>query len=125
MQGPDTINVIAIHSCCCCSSVSKAELQTVIDEVEQQEAGGSIEPLPEDDTPTSILEAEPQAGQIESRKEYPVLGATELTLSNGMRVGNVSHGSLLVRHHAIISTAMSSSFTSLISTSAPAIHAAS
>ncbi|KAL3146657.1 hypothetical protein ABBQ32_000885 [Trebouxia sp. C0010 RCD-2024] len=68
------------------SFVSTVELQRVIDEVEQQEKAGSIEPLPEDDTPTSILEAEPEAGQIVSRKEYPLLGAIELTLSNGMKV---------------------------------------
>ena len=66
--------------------MSNAELQTVIDEVQRQEAAGNIDPLPEDDTPTSILEAEPEAGQIVSRKDYPVLGATELTLSNGMKV---------------------------------------
>ena len=62
------------------------ELQRVLDEVEQQEAAGSINPLPEDDAPTSILEAEPEAGQIVSRKSYPVFGAIELTLSNGMKV---------------------------------------
>lgn len=72
--------------CCCCRAVSNAELQTVIDEVQRQEAAGSIDPLPEDNTPTSILEAEPEAGQIVSRKDYPVLGAVELTLSNGMKV---------------------------------------
>lgn len=72
--------------CCCCRAVSNAELQTVIDEVQRQEAAGSIDPLPEDDTPTSILEAEPEPGQIVSRKHYPVLGAVELTLSNGMKV---------------------------------------
>lgn len=75
-----------MHAWCGCSSVSTVELQTVIDEVEQQEKAGSIQPLPEDDTPTSILEAEPEAGQIVSRKEYPVLGVVELTLSNGMKV---------------------------------------
>ena len=69
--------------------MSNAELQTVIEEVERQEAAGSIDALPEDDTPTNILEAEPEAGQIVSRKEYPVLGAIELTLSNGMRVSCV------------------------------------
>ena len=75
--------------CGCCRAVSKAELQTVIDDVQRQEAAGSIDPLPEDDTPTSILEAEPRAGQIVSRKDYPVFGATELILSNGMKVRRV------------------------------------
>lgn len=75
--------------CFCCRAVSNAELQTVIEEVEGQEAAGSIDALPEDDTPTNILEAEPETGQIVSRKEYPVLGAIELTLSNGMRVSCV------------------------------------
>ena len=81
--------------CGCCRAVSKAELQTVIDEVQRQEAAGSIDPLPEDDTPTSILEAEPEAGQIVSRKDYPVFGATELILSNGMKVWRVLHYSSL------------------------------
>ena len=67
-------------------SVSTDELQRVLDDVQQQEAAGDIDSLPEDDTPTSILESEPEAGQIVSRKEYPVLGATELTLTNGMKV---------------------------------------
>ncbi|DBA85638.1 TPA: hypothetical protein ACH3X1_005214 [Trebouxia sp. C0004] len=67
-------------------SVSTDELQRVIDAVQQQEAAGAIEPLPEDDTPTRIFETNPQPGQIVDRKEYPVFGATELKLSNGMRV---------------------------------------
>ena len=72
-----------------CRSVSTDELQRVIAEVQQQEAAGAIEPLPEDDTPTRILETDPQPGQILDRKEYPVFGATELKLSNGMRVSQV------------------------------------
>ena len=68
--------------------MSTEELQKVLDDVQRQEAAGSIDPLPEDEAPTSILEAEPEAGQIVSRKEYPVLGATELTLSNGMKVSS-------------------------------------
>ena len=84
--------------CCCCSSVSTVELQKVIDEVEGQEKAGSIQPLLEDDTPTSILEAEPEAGQIVSRKEYPVLGAVELTLSNGMKVEDALAAAFLVAH---------------------------
>lgn len=67
-------------------SVSTDELQRVIEEVDQEEASGSIEPLPEEDTPTSILASEPEAGQVVSRREYPVFGATELMLSNGMRI---------------------------------------
>ena len=66
--------------------MSTDELQRAIHEVEQQEAAGNIEPLPEDDTPTRILEADPLHGQVVDRKEYPLLGATELTLSNGMKV---------------------------------------
>lgn len=89
---------IAKEPCCCCSFVSTVELQRVIDEVERQEKAGSIEPLPEDDTPTSILEAEPEAGQIVSRKEYPVLGAVELTLSNGMKVDHTLAPVLWIAH---------------------------
>ena len=72
--------------CVCLRSVSTDELQKVIDAVQQQEAAGGIEPLHEDDTPTSILETEPVPGQIVDRRDYPILGATELKLSNGMRV---------------------------------------
>lgn len=57
-----------------------------MDKVEQQEASGSIDPLSEDETPTQLLESPPEPGSIVSRKDYPVLGAVELTLSNGMRV---------------------------------------
>ena len=77
-------------------SVSTDELQRVIAEVQQQEAAGAIEPLPEDDTPTRILETDPQPGQIMDRKEYPVFGATELKLSNGMRVSQVLLSQCLV-----------------------------
>jgi len=72
-----------------CRSVSTDELQRVIAEVQQQEAAGAIEPLAEDDTPTRILETDPEPGQIVARREYPVLGATELKLSNGMRVSQL------------------------------------
>ena len=77
-------------------SVSTDELQRVIAEVQQQEAAGAIEPLPEDDTPTRILETDPQPGQIMDRKEHPVFGATELKLSNGMRVSQVLLSQCLV-----------------------------
>ncbi len=79
-----------------CRSVSTDELQRVIAEVQQQEAAGAIEPLPEDDTPTRILETDPQPGQIVDRKEYPVFGATELTLNNGMRVSRLVLAQCLV-----------------------------
>lgn len=69
-----------------CRTISTEELQRVVDKVEQQEASGSIQPLSEDETPTQILETPPEPGSIVSRREYPVLGAVELTLSNGMRV---------------------------------------
>ena len=85
---PSCISPLSPSPCVCLRSVSTDELQKVIDAVQQQEAAGGIEPLHEDDTPTSILETEPVPGQIVDRREYPILGATELKLSNGMRVGS-------------------------------------
>ena len=74
------------HSHSFCRSVSTDELQRVMHEVDEEEASGCIESLSDEDTHTSILASEPEAGQVISRREYPVFGATELTLSNGMRV---------------------------------------
>lgn len=85
---PSCISPLSPSPCVCLRSVSTDELQKVIDAVQQQEAAGEIEPLPEDDAPSSILENDPVPGQIVGRREYPILGATELKLSNGMRVGS-------------------------------------
>lgn len=76
-----------------CRVVSEELLAEVIARVDQAEAEGSITPWEEGDVPASLLEDEPEPGKILSEKEVPVLGGTELTLSNGMKVFPV-HSSL-------------------------------
>ena len=45
-----------------------------------------ITPYDDDVQDAPLLEDQPQAGTVESRLEFPELGVTELTLSNGVRV---------------------------------------
>ena len=73
-----------------CRVVSEELLAEVIARVDQAEAEGSITPWEEGDVPASLLEDEPEPGKILSEKEVPVLGGTELTLSNGMKVFSCS-----------------------------------
>lgn len=69
---------------------SEAELLAVLAEVEALEASGSLPP-PADDAaaPDALMAAPPEItadAVIESRREWPRLGVTELRLRNGMRV---------------------------------------
>lgn len=73
-----------------------------MNKVERLETSCSIEALSEDEAPTQILEHPPEPGSIESRREYPVLGAVELTLSNGMRVCNLSKHIVVPILHVIL-----------------------
>ena len=56
--------------------------------MDQLEIHGHIDPFPADEGPDSILPQLPEPGAITSRTEWPEIGATELQLSNGMRVGS-------------------------------------
>ena len=66
--------------------LSEKELSEVVARVAAQEAAGEIEPWRQQDTPACLLPELPTPGSIVSRRALPALGATELTLSNGMRV---------------------------------------
>lgn len=62
------------------------DVRAVIGRVEALEAGGGIGPWTEDDIPENIVAVPPVPGTVEASKEYEEMGATELLLSNGMRV---------------------------------------
>ena len=54
--------------------------------VAAMEAAGEILPWSQQDAPASLMAELPPPGTIVQRKELKALGATELLLSNGMRV---------------------------------------
>jgi len=72
-------------------SVSEHELQEVVARVCAQEVEDDIPQWTQADAPASVLPPDqlPKPGRVVSRRELPVLGATELVLSNGMRVCTV------------------------------------
>lgn len=78
-----------MRSCPWCRTVKEAALKAVVERVSAMEQQGLIEPWAGSDEQNSIVPQglEVTAGQITSRKEYPSMDATELQLSNGMRVG--------------------------------------
>ena len=61
----------------------------MVERVSAMEQQGLIEPWAGSDEHNSIIPQglEVTAGQITSRRAYPSMDATELRLSNGMRVG--------------------------------------
>ena len=71
-----------------CRGASEEELAAVVRAVDEAEARGDIGPWAEGDVPTSIIPpgSEPPPGEIAERRELPALGATLLTLGNGMKV---------------------------------------
>ncbi len=69
-----------------CRVVTEEQLAEVVARVDKAEAEGHITPWEEADVPSALLEEEPEPGSIVSEKEIPILGGTELTLSNGMKV---------------------------------------
>ena len=72
-------------------NVSEQELQEVVSRVCAQEAEDDIPQWSQADAPASVLPPDqlPKPGRVVSRRELPTLGATELVLSNGMRVRHV------------------------------------
>ena len=70
-----------------CRSASVEELRAAVITVDNLESHGDIDPFPADEGPDSILPQLPEPGAITSRTEWPEIGAKELQLSNGMRVG--------------------------------------
>jgi hypothetical protein len=62
------------------------QVRAAVARVDAAEATGSIQRWSQEDAPEDLLVTAPEAGQIVDRKHFPVLDATELTLSNGMRI---------------------------------------
>eukprot|EP00897_Mesotaenium_endlicherianum_P008456 jgi/Mesen1/7639/ME000004S07907 len=79
-----------------CSCVVKAvepkatttveDLRRVAARVAALEASGGIAKWQEEDVPEDLVAVPPTVGEVVASTEYPKLGATELVLSNGMRV---------------------------------------
>ena len=67
--------------------VSAEDLRAVAEHVREREAAGDIPPLQEAALPSAVIEATdaPARGSIVGRRAHERFGATELTLSNGMR----------------------------------------
>ena len=67
--------------------VSAEDLRAVAERVREREAAGDIPPLQEAALPSAVIEAAdaPARGGIAGRRAHEGFGATELTLSNGMR----------------------------------------
>lgn len=67
--------------------VSAEDLRAVALRVREREAAGDIPPLQEAALPSAVIEAAdaPARGSIAGRRAHERFGATELTLSNGMR----------------------------------------
>ncbi|KAG8376095.1 hypothetical protein BUALT_Bualt09G0027800 [Buddleja alternifolia] len=62
------------------------DLRTVVSRVNSFEEEGSIAPWDEESIPEEIISLEPTPGHVAQQCEYSSIGATELILSNGMRV---------------------------------------
>lgn len=75
----------------CYRAISVQALKAVVARVEQKEREGQI-PAWEEVTSTAPIIPEsdlPEPGSISSEREWPHLGAKELTLGNGMKVRTV------------------------------------
>lgn len=64
---------------------TERDLKAILAKVQAHE-GGDIAPWDEEHTPDSIVDKLPIPGEVVQSKEFPDIGATELILSNGMRV---------------------------------------
>ncbi|KAL2251128.1 UNVERIFIED_CONTAM: Zinc protease PQQL-like protein [Sesamum indicum] len=62
------------------------DLRTVVSRVNSFEEEGSISPWDDESIPEEIVSVEPNPGHVVQQFEYSSIGATELILSNGMRV---------------------------------------
>ncbi|XP_039071636.1 zinc protease PQQL-like isoform X2 [Hibiscus syriacus] len=68
------------------ASATIDDLKNVVSKIDNLEKQGSITPWDEDYIPEEIISIKPTPGYVVEQKEYSNIGATELTLSNGMRV---------------------------------------
>ncbi|CAA0814299.1 Insulinase (Peptidase family M16) protein [Striga hermonthica] len=62
------------------------DLRNVVLRVNSFEDGGSISPWDDEKIPEEIVSLEPNPGHVVEQHEYTSIGATEMILSNGMRV---------------------------------------
>ncbi|KAK6139598.1 hypothetical protein DH2020_026665 [Rehmannia glutinosa] len=62
------------------------DLRTVVLKVNSFEEEGNISPWDDENIPEDIVSIEPNPGHVVQQHEYSSIGATELMLSNGMRV---------------------------------------
>ncbi|KAF4371416.1 hypothetical protein F8388_001944 [Cannabis sativa] len=62
------------------------DLKDVVSKINAAEKEGKIAPWDEEQIPEEIVCTKPNPGEIVQQCEYPNIGATELILSNGMRV---------------------------------------
>ncbi|KAI4380729.1 hypothetical protein MLD38_006890 [Melastoma candidum] len=80
----------------CCNCVIKAiepracakvdDLKNVVQKVTSLEEGSKISPWAEELIPEEIISVKPVPGHVIEQREYSNIGATELILSNGMRI---------------------------------------
>ncbi|KAL8039471.1 hypothetical protein ABFX02_10G039200 [Erythranthe guttata] len=68
------------------ATVTVDDLKTVVLRVNTLEEDGGISPWDEESIPEEIVSIEPNPGHVVQQVEYSSIGATELILSNGMRV---------------------------------------
>ncbi|OMO91642.1 hypothetical protein COLO4_18248 [Corchorus olitorius] len=68
------------------ASAKIKDLQKVVMKINKLENERSIIPWDDEDIPEEIVTSKPSAGNIVKQLEYANIGATELILSNGMRV---------------------------------------
>ncbi|XVF34974.1 hypothetical protein REPUB_Repub18cG0104500 [Reevesia pubescens] len=62
------------------------DLKSVVIKINKLEKDRSITPWDDEDVPEEIVTSKPNAGNVIQKLEYSNIGATELILSNGMRV---------------------------------------
>lgn len=68
------------------ASVTEEELHSVVSEIDSLEKDGNISDWEDDLIPEEIIQVKPKPGHIVQQSKYKDVGATELTLSNGMKV---------------------------------------
>ncbi|KAK8566816.1 hypothetical protein V6N13_002501 [Hibiscus sabdariffa] len=68
------------------ASATIDDLKNVVSKINNLEKEGSIIPWDEKYIPEELVNVKPDPGYIVEQKKYPHIGATELNLSNGMRV---------------------------------------
>ncbi|KAH7414951.1 hypothetical protein KP509_14G020500 [Ceratopteris richardii] len=66
--------------------VTPEDLKAIVSKVQSLEEAKLIPPWDEEQIPEEIVDNKPTAGHIVSQSDFPEFGATELLLSNGMRI---------------------------------------